>query len=234
MRKIIKKILGERVTYSVKFRNLCNALRNIKSDGDFFEIHPAAASFAGLLSDPVVCFDVGANYGGYTYYLSKKFPQAKIYSFEPVKNSFHMLPRMADKFKLKNVSLEKIALGDENKISRICVEDGEDAKAFVSENEGEQISLEKLDSFVLRKGIKSIDFIKIDVEGFEGALLRGASRSIKKFKPIVLIEISQENLDRFKEDADDIIKFLEKIGYTSFPQPGEDYLFVPHGKKNKS
>ena len=72
--------------------------------------NPEAKNISFFVKDPKVCLDIGANYGEYSFYLSKKFPSSKIYSFEPSPKSFGLLKKIVLYFKLKNVFIEKLAL----------------------------------------------------------------------------------------------------------------------------
>lgn len=58
------------------------------------------------------------------------------------------------------------------------------------------------------------DFIKIDVEGYELEILKGAQDTIKRFKPKMLIEINQMTLDRMQIRREDIFIFLTQLGYS--------------------
>lgn len=72
---------------------------------------------------------------------------------------------------------------------------------------------------------KKIDFIKIDVEGFEKEVLLGGVELIKRDKPQIYIEIFEEN-----KNAVDAI--LQKMGYVNKKRWNDDYLYVPEGKSN--
>lgn len=61
-----------------------------------------------------------------------------------------------------------------------------------------------------------IDFLKIDVEGFEGKVLRGGMVTIQMYHPTILIEINPEALRLFGETPDSIINILKLYSYTSF------------------
>ncbi len=75
-----------------------------------------------------------------------------------------------------------------------------------------------------KKGIKCItidsleldrlDFIKIDCEGFEHKILKGAEKTIKKFKPVMVIEINNFTLNRNNTSDNDIYIYLNELGYT--------------------
>ena len=61
--------------------------------------------------------------------------------------------------------------------------------------------------------IQRIDFIKVDIEGFELNFLRGAEQSIKKFKPILFMEIDDANLKKQFTSASELIAWIEDLGF---------------------
>lgn len=109
------------------------------------------------------------------------------------------------------------ALGDVN----------EDVKAFkgviAKEREGiaHQIVTQKtLDSF----NFKDVDFIKIDVEGHEYKVLQGGIETIKKYKPIIVIEENEAPEVFNKGKMFDATNFLKTLGYKVKTNRGHDYV----------
>ena len=141
-----------------------------------------------------IVIDAGANMGAFTI-LASNYTGNKIVSFEPTKSTFNALKKNIKNFGLKNVILVNKGLGDKIKSSKLLVNkfsyggntiiDSE--KKFTIENPEEDIKIITLDSFVNESGIKKIDVIKVDVEGYELKLLKGARETIKRFKPRIVI-----------------------------------------------
>jgi hypothetical protein len=73
-----------------------------------------------------------------------------------------------------------------------------------------------LDSFVHQNGISSIDFIKVDIEGYEMRFLSGASETLRKFHPPMLIEINPDALACFGVTPEDLEDRLNALDYNLF------------------
>ena len=137
-----------------------------------------------LEQNPVV-FDVGANNGQYLEILLDKFKHLNpiIHSFEPDKKAFERLKsKFADQ---KNVFLNQFALGEVEKKSLLYYsKSGGVDSSLINDNSTDLISTEiqvkTLDSYCEEHQISKIDFLKIDVEGFERNVLLGSSKKISE------------------------------------------------------
>jgi hypothetical protein len=74
----------------------------------------------------------------------------------------------------------------------------------------------KLDTFVTQFNLNQLDFIKIDVDGFEDKVFEGAKESIKKFRPFILFEFSPKEIISHGKTPNEVIEFLLKNNYTLF------------------
>ena len=128
-------------------------------------------------SEPIqTIFDVGGNFGQSAIRFSQAFPKARIFTFEPVPESFR---------KLKSNILGKERLeaynhgfGDVPGCFEIQIQPNSGANTLIgsrSPHGSVKIQLETVDAFAKEKEIDSIDLLKIDVEGYELHVLRGAS-----------------------------------------------------------
>ena len=135
--------------------------------------------------------DVGAYKGVYTYFISKY--SNKVYAFEPNPKSFKILRKTVR----KNVKVFPYALSDKSSFDFLKIPKGKKGYS----NQGGSIREVKLDAR-FRKikvktkkiddlNLKNIGFIKIDAEGVEYNVLRGAKKLIQKSKPTLLIEIEE-------------------------------------------
>lgn len=180
--------------------------------------------FLELAKNVETVFDIGANTGIYTILSNKVNEGAKIYSFEPYPVNIERLKRNLLLNKTKTQIVDK-ALGDEKKIISFavpengCIADTSSAEIEFSKNtyEGKikwrQIEVEQttLDMFSEENKIDKIDLVKIDVEGYEETVFKGATNFFKKYSPLVQCEILMD--DRRKVFFE---KFLNENDYTAY------------------
>lgn len=183
-------------------------------------------------SEPVI-FDVGANIGTFTTWMSKAFPNGKIHAFEPQRQVFQMLSGNAAINNLYNVYTYNMGLGKEN--TKIEFEEPNyfeknDFGTFsLVENVITQrtnnkivVQINTLDWFVEYYNIPKIHLLKIDVEGMDLDVLIGASKTIEKHFPVIFIE----HFDNRKSIIDDIKNFLDQFEY-GYTQVGNNLLCKP-------
>lgn len=132
-----------------------------------------------------VLFDVGANNGQYLEMLLRVLKDKKpiIHSFEPDAKAYGKLKLKFGHF--ENVFLNNFALGEKNHTSVLYVsKDGGVDSSLIKSTENEfleyQIEVKTLDDYCNDNNILKIDFLKIDTEGFEMSVLKGASKMIDK------------------------------------------------------
>jgi FkbM family methyltransferase len=175
------------------------------------------------LGDNCVFFDVGASYGYYGMSLAKAVPSSAVHCFEAVPSTCYYLIKNIEKNGLKNIIVQQEAVGEiEGKVyvtnnnfggDYISVDIG--SKGGIHHNEVQCITL---DSYVKANEIHRVDYIKIDVEGAELLVLKGARNLIEVFKPIIQVETTDAFMQRFGHKSADVFKFLMQMGY--------DYLFL--------
>ena len=61
--------------------------------------------------------------------------------------------------------------------------------------------------------VDRLDFVKLDVEGAEIAVLEGAEHLIKRFRPILVVEVNRRQLLRYGHESAHLIQFLDRLGY---------------------
>lgn len=122
--------------------------------------------------------------------------------------------------KCYNVIPYNSALGDKKERKVLLVEKQGGCNTLCNEFHQEYIELaykemcevDTLDNILLDK-VKKIDGIKIDAEGYDFSVLRGAEKIIKKYKPLLLLEISESSLRKNNSTPEDIFNFVKDLGY---------------------
>jgi len=158
------------------------------------------------------CIQAGGNLGMYPRLLSRMFQT--VYTFEPDPTNFYVLSLNNP---AENVLCFQAALGEKPKM--ITVDRASPlnvGETKISADGGPQgyIPTLTIDSFSWENGV---DLIFLDVEGYENRVLNGATRTIKKFKPVIIVEAPDEQL----------IAGLTKAGYGPPMRYMNDALFLP-------
>jgi len=142
--------------------------------------------------------DVGAFIGDSALILSP-LTEKKIYSFEPVKENYEILLQTIELNNITNVIAENVALGSQNTKSSINVSgsaSGLIERAGISYSYQEFCTETTLDEYV-DKHLIEVGLIKVDVEGYEQEFLKGAEKTIKTQKPVLLLSIYHNANDFF-------------------------------------
>lgn len=185
-----------------------------------------------------VVFDVGANLGWYGINIKKRLPSYKIHFFEPVLSTYH---RLCENISLNNMGEEvinNIGFSDKTDVVKFFYDvtaSGASSMADLREEKTtKQISVNMLtmDEYVHAEGIHRLDFIKCDVEGSEFLVYKGGEETLKKYKPIVFSEILRKWSAKFGYHPNDIIDFLNDIGYQCYIC--EDEKLVKFDRVNES
>lgn len=195
---ILQKLLGYKSYLFVFARYKINNIHRDKKERDFFK-------FLDLIKEDGALLDIGANLGIMTVHLSKKFPKRSIHAFEPEPNNVEILNRVIRKYRLNNVKVYPIALGEKKgTLEMVLPKNGKVRMQGLSHvvhqdikewNKGEKFSVrsEMLDELELVK----VAAIKIDVENFEYYVLKGAEKLLRRDHPIIYAELwNNENRDK--------------------------------------
>lgn len=168
-----------------------------------------------LLPPGAVICDVGANFGYYSISLAAFLnPNGRVFAFEPhPKTRIHLERNIALNQLGGMITAVPYALSDALGFAFMANRKGNTGAAHVSQGGDTKIELTTLDSFCAEHQLSRLDFMKIDVEGFEARVLRGAERSLRTFHPILLIELMPEQLERAGSTAAEVASLLRDYGY---------------------
>ena len=164
--------------------------------------------------------DIGAHIGYYTLIFSKLVgPNGKVFAFEPEKENFLLLEK--NTCHLKNVERHEKAVSDKNgsiDFFKIIGSTGCHS-VLPPQIDNEKITVESItiDSFLEKKSINKVDFLKIDIEGAELLALKGMEALIKKSKKLsVVAEFNPEGLKNSDTKPAEFLENLEKMGFKIF------------------
>jgi len=188
-------------------------------------------------SNPVV-FDIGANRGTYTLECLKINPNCKIYSFEPHPENFNILKKQANKHKFIPVNL---GVSSENKEFILYGSEKDDEGVFSSfhsevlndiykEKPLEyKVQAIKVEDFIKEKGIDHVNLMKIDTEGHNLEVLKGAKNLIDNGKiDVIQFEFNEMNIisRSFLKDFIEILK-----NYCFYRLLPDEFLKIDYNKE---
>lgn len=168
--------------------------------------------------------DVGAHQGLYTILASRRVgPLGRVFSFEPSPRERRALRvNLALNFS-RNVRVEGLALGSQETTADLYIVD----RYYTGYNSFRPpkvpqsasiltVQVNTLDGWLTAARIDQVDFIKLDVEGAELSVLKGARECLAKARPVLLVEVAQIRTAAWGYDAAEIVRFLERMGYKWF------------------
>ena len=150
------------------------------------------------LQKGMTCLDIGANIGYYVTLESKVIgDQGRILAIEPSPLNFEFLKRNVELQNRKNIEVFNFAAGDKNgQINFVMDENESNSGRVISDDKLStwsgpvtKLPVKTIDSFLDEMKIDKIDFLRMDVEGYEYNIFQGMKNTIKKSKPIIQIEV---------------------------------------------
>lgn len=165
-----------------------------------------------------VCIDVGSHTGSIALFASKIAAEGKILAYEPVSILQKRLRENISLNHVQNIKPIQVALGAEEGKLDISVNHNNRGSSSLQPNKSEvyakkeQVKVDTLDHQVSSEKLARVDMIKIDVEGFEASVLRGAKTTIQKYRPVLIVEHDPKNTN-----VRGAFDFISKLGlYTVF------------------
>lgn len=189
---------------------------------NFMDYEPEETSLIKALArEKKIFYDIGANIGWYTINVAKSIEGIHIHAFEPIPQTYQYLNINVSDNNINNVSLWNFGLSDEvGNFDFFFYPEGSGNASLRNLSKRDSVikikcELKTIDDFRQSQN-EPIDFIKIDTEGSELLALKGGINSLKHDKPIIFSEILRKWSKEFDYSANDILIFLENIGYSSY------------------
>lgn len=185
-----------------------------------------------LLRPGMTVVDVGAHHGLYSLLSSKRVgPKGCVFAFEPSPRERTRLEKHLLANRCRNVSVLPIALGlTSSSEDLFLVDGGEDycnslrPPAVAAATSKVRVAVTSLDEFLENARVQRVDFVKLDVEGAELDVLKGATRMLSANSPILLVEVFDVRTRPWGYRANEIVRFLHKLGYEWFHISGDGTL----------
>lgn len=235
IKSILRRNLPSPVVHAIKKVRYARSMKRVNESSEF-----DLKMIKELVRTGDCVVDIGANLGLYTKYLSDLVgPQGRVFSIEPLPSTFHILRYVTRKLGLKNVTVLNCAIsgsdgwasmevprfqsGEDNIFEAHIVGDGTKDSTV-----GIRVETKTLDTLFAHLDGK-ITFIKCDVEGYELACLKGATRLLDASTPGWMIEV-WGNPDDDSSAGFHTFGFMHSIGYDDFVFDGLHLSRRRHGE----
>lgn len=200
--------------------------------------------YTAVASDSDVILDVGANIGC-TALLFATLAK-RVYAFEPAHATFQFLEKNVTRSGLPNIFPQNFGLGAEPGEYPLTFAPVNRSGAYISNHvrasvghKTERVTIRTLDEVVQSFDIEPVDFIKIDVEGFEGQVLGGARQTLATYRPVVVLELNHwclnalqrtsiPNFFDFLRSQFPILLAVDGTSYLDLYDEGESYMVMYH------
>lgn len=167
-----------------------------------------------------VIIDVGAHFGLFSVRAAQiTGTNGKVYAFEPAPPTFDLLKKTISLNKVENIVFPvKAAMTDKNGEATFYISNtvGDVANSLVNYNDnihtGYKVELIQCDTFVQKHNIK-VGFFKIDAEGAELSVLKGAEKVLREQKPYCILSMHPASIIKFGDSNEKIWKFLAGLDY---------------------
>ncbi|MDD2878315.1 MAG: FkbM family methyltransferase [Acidiphilium sp.] len=165
--------------------------------------------------------DVGANIGATALAIAALFPEATIFAFEPVPTNLAHLRQNIASNRIENCHVIASAIGDAR--STVTITDNGPWSAILEKSSGVKVPVITLDDFCRQSlGTRKVDLLKIDVEGYEPKVLRGAARTLREMRPLLVMEFNSWTL---VEQEQSPVQFAKMI-FENFEVTGDEASYA--------
>jgi len=167
-----------------------------------------------------VFFDVGANIGVYSLLASQLIGGlGAVHAFEPVSCVYELLLRNILLNQASNVTPNRLAVEETSGKVELFVNRESGLSSLGHTERGQVMSVERVESTTLDEyaemhNISELDFLKVDVEGYEGHVLRGGKRLIERSSNLaILCELAEKNYRSLNLSINGVMDWIRERGY---------------------
>lgn len=212
--KIMKKVQGNQMLLDLNDLGIGRELA-------LYGVHErnSTAEVKRVIKPGMKILEIGANIGYYALIeTTLAGPTGHLFAIEPSPYNFDLLKKNLSLNNIKNADLHQAAFGEKRAKVKFYMYDRSNLSSFIKREdmgmETTEIEVEMLtlDDFL---SLKKVDFIRMDVEGYELEILKGATKVLSSAdKPkLFFIEVHSELLHKKGSSAREIVETLAKYGY---------------------
>jgi FkbM family methyltransferase len=155
-----------------------------------------------------------------------------------------------------NVLVYNVAAWEQNRVLKMFCPEAENLGSYGVDIKGKEessisVRAVRIDDLAVQLGLQTIDLIKIDVEGAELPVLKGAIETLRRHRPILVLEVDPILMSRYGYKIGDIWTYLKALGYECYaigesgnlypedkygpmlmplgPSVRDNYIFIPNG-----
>jgi FkbM family methyltransferase len=187
-----------------------------------------------LVPRDAVVMDVGGHAGQFATLLARLAPDGLVYSFEPAAYARSLLMLAIRSNRIENVIVRAEALGDSPGEAALNVPVKKKGSVrFGLSHLGapradlalrETVPVTTIDRFASESGLRRLDFIKADIEGWEMRMLAGGEASIRRFRPTIMVELIDAHLARAGDSLAALWSMLVSWGFRPHRWAGAERL----------
>jgi FkbM family methyltransferase len=186
-----------------------------------------AAIISSFVAKGDICVDIGAHAGSWTRPLARMVPAGQVYAFEALPHYANALDRLMRLCGHRNVVVSNQAVSDQPGTVEIAWRTKEGHRLtgnthMATERERSAVECVTVSAVTLDdwrcslRGTARVSFVKIDVEGAELLVLRGAAQLIERDQPVIFMEIVADCCARYGYAPADLFTLFEKLNYRAF------------------
>lgn len=174
-----------------------------------------------------IIFDIGANIGYYTCQFAKIIEgDGNVFAFEPLSYQWQKLNENIKLNNLNNVIPDKKIVSNNTERQRVYYTDEKNSgksSIGIHSDHYEDVDSTTIDLIVEAHEINSIDLVKIDVEGHEFNVLKGAKESLRNgIIKTFFVELDDEHLQNQNSSSKEVCEYLERYGYKPYHLDGNE------------
>jgi len=199
------------------------------------EAEPKEALY-GSVKNGMQVFDIGTNMGETLLNFARINKKGNNYGFEPVPFLFEKAKANLALNAFQNVHLNNLAVSNTAGTLYFDIPAnrnfGSISMSDVKTETSKAVRAITFDEFVAEEQIEAVDFIKIDVEGFECKVLEGADAAITRWKPVLFIEVVDAYLRKNGNTAEQLISLIKAKGYKVYDAESLEEIKEPGNANN--